>query len=377
LKWDKYIYIPLNTRVAVPNFARGCPFTCRFCSQWKFWRKYRTRDPIKFVDEIEMLVRDYKVGFFILADEEPTIHRKKFIAFCEEMIRRDVKVHWGINTRVTDILRDADLLPLFRKAGLMHISLGTEAAAQMKLDLFRKQTTIEQNKKAIKLIRDAGMVAEAQFIMGLEGETKETIEETYKLALDWEVDMANWNMYTPWPFAELFEDLGDRVEIRDYSKYNFVTPIMKPDEIEREDVLKGVLKNYARFYMRKAFLKYPFIKDGFKRRYMLGCLMAFMKSTATKKFYDLERLKFRGMHTEVQFGFDETKILTREQIAEQKIAQPELAAAISYAAPRAKAAAPGTTSAVSACAAPRDEELVAANPDDAQTFFAGAGVPGP
>jgi anaerobic magnesium-protoporphyrin IX monomethyl ester cyclase len=376
LKWDKYIYIPLNTRVAVPNFARGCPFTCRFCSQWKFWRKYRTRDPIKFVDEIEMLVRDYKVGFFILADEEPTIHRKKFIAFCEEMIRRDIKVHWGINTRVTDILRDADLLPLFRKAGLMHISLGTEAAAQMKLDLFRKQTTIEQNKKAIKLIRDAGMVAEAQFIMGLEGETKETIEETYKLAIDWEVDMANWNMYTPWPFAELFEDLGDRVEIRDYSKYNFVTPIMKPDEIEREDVLKGVLKNYARFYMRKAFLKYPFIKDGFKRRYMLGCLMAFMKSTATKKFYDLERLKFRGLHTEVQFGFDETKILTREQIAEQKIAQPELAAAISYAAPRAKAASPGTTSAVSACAAPRDEELVAANPDDAETFFAGAGVPG-
>jgi anaerobic magnesium-protoporphyrin IX monomethyl ester cyclase len=45
LHWEKYIYVPLNTRVAVPNFARGCPFTCRFCSQWKFWRKYRTRDP--------------------------------------------------------------------------------------------------------------------------------------------------------------------------------------------------------------------------------------------------------------------------------------------------------------------------------------------
>ncbi len=354
LKWDKYIYIPLNTRVAVPNFARGCPFTCRFCSQWKFWRKYRTRDPIKFVDEIEMLVRDYKIGFFILADEEPTIHRKKFIAFCEEMVRRNVKVHWGINTRVTDILRDAEYLPLFRKAGLLHISLGTEAAAQMKLDLFRKQTTIEQNKKAIKLIRDAGMVAEAQFIMGLEGETKETIEETYRLALDWEVDMANWNMYTPWPFAELFEDLGDRVEIRDYSKYNFVTPIMKPDEIEREDVLKGVLKNYARFYMGKAFFKYPFIKDRFKRKYMLGCLVAFAKSTATKKFYDLERLKFRGLKTEVQFGFDETKILTREQIADQKIAEPNLSAAITYTAPRPGAPALPSSSAVSACGAPND-----------------------
>ncbi len=354
LKWDKYIYIPMNTRVAVPNFARGCPFTCRFCSQWKFWRKYRTRDPKKFVDEIEILVRDYKVGFFILADEEPTIHRKKFIQFCEEMIKRNINVHWGINTRVTDILRDADLLPMFRKAGLLHISLGTEAAAQMKLDLFRKQTTIEQNKKAIKLIRDAGMVAEAQFIMGLEGETKETIEETYRLAIDWKVDMANWNMYTPWPFAELFEDLGDRVEVRDYSKYNFVTPIMKPDAIEREDVLKGVLKNYARFYAGSAFFRYPWIKDRFKRKYMMGCLRAFAKTTATKKFYDLERLKFRGLSTEVQFGFDETKILTREQIAEQKLAQPELSAAISYNAPRAKAPAPAAPAPVSACGAPND-----------------------
>ena len=186
-----------------------------------------------------------------------------------------------------------DLLPLYRKAGLLHISLGTEAAAQMKLDRFRKQTTIEQNKKAIQLIKEAGIVAEAQFIIGLESETKETIEETYRYALDWKPDMANWNMYTPWPFAELFEELGDRVEVRDYSKYNFVTPIMKPDEMERDDVLKGVLRNYGRFYMRKAFLQYPFIRDRFKRRYMLGCLKAFARTTATKKFYDLERLKVR------------------------------------------------------------------------------------
>ena len=74
--------------------------------------------------------------------------------------------------------------------------------------LFNKETTIAQNKEAIGLIQDAGMVAEAQFIMGMENETPELIEETYRLALDWKVDMANWNMYTPWPFAELFEDLG-------------------------------------------------------------------------------------------------------------------------------------------------------------------------
>ncbi len=315
LEWDKYIYIPLGVRVAVPNFARGCPFTCRFCSQWKFWRRYRSRDPVKFVDEIETLVRQHQVGFFILADEEPTINKKKFVALCEELIRRNLPVTWGINTRVTDILRDRDLLPLYRKAGLVHISLGTEAAAQLKLDRFRKETTIEQNKLAIKLIKDAGMVAEAQFIMGLENETPETIEETYRLAQDWQPDMANWNMYTPWPFAELFEELGDKVEVRDYAKYNFVTPIIQPEGMTRDQVLKGVMRNYARFYMLKSFLSYPWIRDRFKRRYMLGCLKAFAKTTWTKKFYDLERLKFNGMNAQWDLAFDETKVVKGDALA--------------------------------------------------------------
>jgi anaerobic magnesium-protoporphyrin IX monomethyl ester cyclase len=330
LEWDKYIYIPLGCRVAVPNFARGCPFTCRFCSQWKFWRKYRTRNPVKFVDEIEVLVREHKVGFFILADEEPTINRRKFIALCEELIKRDLGVKWGINTRVTDILRDRDLLPMFRKAGLVHVSLGTEAAAQLKLDRFRKETTIEENKLAIKLIKDAGMVAEAQFIMGLENETKETIEETYQLAQDWQPDMANWNMYTPWPFAELFEELGDKVQVRDYAKYNFVTPIIQPEGMTRDEVLKGVMKNYARFYMLKSFLSYPWQRDSFKRKYLLGCLKAFAKTTWTKKFYDLERLKFNGTGAQWDMGFDESKVLSDEQIAQLKRDRPDLAADVDY-----------------------------------------------
>ena len=117
LDWKSYIYVPLGVRVAIPNMARGCPFTCSFCSQWKFWRDYRIRDPKKVVDEIEALVRDHQVGFFILADEEPTINRKKFTEFCREMIARGLpdKVKWGINTRVTDIIRDKELLALWRE----------------------------------------------------------------------------------------------------------------------------------------------------------------------------------------------------------------------------------------------------------------------
>ncbi len=315
LEWEKYIYTPLNTRVAVPNYSRGCPFRCRFCSQWKFWRKYRSRSPKNFVDEIERLVKDHKVGFFILADEEPTINKSRFVALCNELIDRNLDVHWGINTRVTDILRDEKELPLYRKAGLVHVSLGTEAAAQLNLNVFRKETTIADNKRAVQLLRQNGIVAEVQFIMGLPNETMETIEETYRMTRDWQADMTNWNMYTPWPFSELFQDLADKVEIRDYSHYNFVTPILKPDNLTREELLKGVLRNYARFYMRKT-IEYWFEPDPFKRRYLLGCLKAFVKTTLNKRFYNLKRVKQKGLRTEIEFGFDESRILSSEQLAQ-------------------------------------------------------------
>lgn len=320
LEWDKYIYVPLNRRVAIPNMARGCPFTCSFCSQWKFWRDYRVRDPKKVVDEIEDLVNNHGVGFFILADEEPTINRRKFIEFCEELIARGLpqRIQWGINTRVTDIMRDRELLGFYRKAGLVHVSLGTEAAAQMKLDQFNKETTVAQNKEAIRLLREADIFTEAQFIVGLDNETAETLEETYQMAWDWQPDLANWAMYTPWPFTPLFQELRDQVEVFDYSKYNFVTPIMKPAAMTRGALLEGVLKNYRRFYMKKALFHYPWRGTGYRRKYLLGCLKAFLKAGVQRQFYDLGKHGYFSIKSrdDLDFGFDMTRTIADAQLAD-------------------------------------------------------------
>jgi anaerobic magnesium-protoporphyrin IX monomethyl ester cyclase len=264
LEWEKYIYIPLGTRVAIPNMARGCPFTCSFCSQWKFWRDYRVRDPKAVVDEIEDLVNDHGVGFFILADEEPTINRKKFIQFCEELIARG-PARPGANGASTPAsptsTATSELLKFYRKAGLVHVSLGTEAAAQMKLDLFNKETKVEENKEAIRLLREADIFVEAQFIVGLDNETPETLEETYQMAWDWQPDLANWAMYTPWPFTPLFQELRDKVEIFDFSKYNFVTPIMKPGDGPRRAAGRGD-EELPPLLHAKALFHYPWRGTG-------------------------------------------------------------------------------------------------------------------
>jgi anaerobic magnesium-protoporphyrin IX monomethyl ester cyclase len=274
----------------------------------------------KVVDEIEGLYKDHDVRFFILADEEPTINRKAFIKFCEELIARGINKHvrWGINTRVTDILRDEKYLALYRQAGLIHVSLGTEAAAQMKLDLFNKETKIADNRKAIRLLREAGIVVEAQFIVGLENETAETLEETYRMAMEWGPDLANWSMYTPWPFTPLFEEMKDKVEIHDFDKYNFVTPIMKPLAMERGELLDRVMNNYRRFYMRRALFHYPWRGTGERRRYLLGCLFAFLKSGFQRTFYDLGKVGYWGPQSKrkVNFHFDESRHAAAGQTAD-------------------------------------------------------------
>ena len=331
LEWEKYTYIPLNTRVAIPNMARGCPFTCSFCSQWKFWRDYRVRDPKAVVDEIEKLVEEHDVGFFILADEEPTINRKKFVQFCQELIDRGLpdRVKWGINTRVTDILRDEELLPFYRKAGLVHISLGTEAAAQMKLDQFNKETKVEDNRRAIQLLREADIFTEAQFIVGLDNETPETLEETFQMCWDWQPDLANWAMYTPWPFTPLFQEMKDQVEVFDFSRYNFVNPIMKPAAMDRATLLDRVMHNYRRFYSRKALFHYPWRGTGFRRRYLLGCLKAFMKAGVQRSFYDLGKNNYWGPQSKdkVHFDFDMTKQLAEAQVEDWEAAADRAARA--------------------------------------------------
>ncbi len=331
LEWEKYIYVPLGARVAIPNMARGCPFTCSFCSQWKFWRDYRVRNPVKVVDEIERLVNDYGIGFFILADEEPTINRKKFIQFCEELIARDLpdKVKWGINTRVTDIMRDKALLPLYRKAGLVHVSLGTEAAAQLKLDQFNKETRVADNREAIRLLREADIFVEAQFIVGLDNETPETLEETFQMAWEWQPDLANWAMYTPWPFTSLFQELKEKVEVFDFSKYNFVTPIMAPAAMDRATLLDRVMHNYRRFYSRKALFHYPWRGTGFRRRYLLGCLKAFLKAGFQRKFYDLGKVNYWGPQSKskVDFHFDRTRKIAPAQMEDWEAAADRAARA--------------------------------------------------
>ncbi|MEM6680444.1 MAG: magnesium-protoporphyrin IX monomethyl ester cyclase, partial [Pseudomonadota bacterium] len=138
----------------------------------------------------------------------------------------------------------------------------------------------------------------------------------FQMAWDWQPDLANWAMYTPWPFTPLFAEIKDKVEVFDFSKYNFVTPIMAPEAMDRATLLDRVMHNYRRFYMRKALFHYPWRGTGFRRRYLLGCLKAFLKAGFERKFYDLGKANYWGPQSKkgVNFNFDRTRKIAPAQM---------------------------------------------------------------
>ena len=239
--WPIYSYYPKkNSTLAIVSSSRGCQQNCSFCSQQLFWqRTWRARSPENFVNELELLRDRYGVNVAMLADEIPTRDRHRWERILDLLIERQTGVKLLMETRVDDILRDADILARYRLAGVEHIYVGVEAGSQALLNVFKKGTRVADSKRAIDLINQADIVSETSFVLGMPEETPESIAATVELAKQYNPDMAFFLAIAPWPYADLYPELEQYVATWDYRKYNLVEPVVKPvnmelAELERE-----------------------------------------------------------------------------------------------------------------------------------------------
>jgi anaerobic magnesium-protoporphyrin IX monomethyl ester cyclase len=268
--WPLYRYRPSpEGRLAIASSARGCGQRCSFCSQQKFWaRTWRGRDPVKFVEELELLRDRHGVRVAMLSDETPTSNRRRWEAILDLLVERRTGIEILMETRVDDILRDEDLLPRYRAAGVSHVYVGVESTSQSTLDLYQKDIKVNESKRAIELINAHGMVSETSFVLGTPEETTASIRKTVELAKWYAPDMAFFLALTPWPYADIAPQLESRIATRDYRRYNLVEPVMKPDNMTMEE-LQGELHRATGHFFHDKFknlAKLPPEKRGFMVR---------------------------------------------------------------------------------------------------------------
>jgi anaerobic magnesium-protoporphyrin IX monomethyl ester cyclase len=251
--WKEYSYRPKpGSTLAVVSSSRGCKQHCSFCSQRLFWKEsWRAVSAARFVDQLEMLRSRYGVDVAMIADEIPSVDPVRWSRILDLLIERDMGTSLMLETRVEDIIRDAALLPRYRQAGIEHIYVGVESVNQATLDLFKKDAKVEQGKRAIELINEHQMISETSFVMGMPDETIENMQHTIELAKFFDPDMAFFLAITPWPYADLYQDVKDHIATRDYRKYNLVEPVIKPVSMSLDDVREQLFRGFREFYHNK------------------------------------------------------------------------------------------------------------------------------
>jgi anaerobic magnesium-protoporphyrin IX monomethyl ester cyclase len=295
IDWEDYTYFVIpKSRLAVINSSRGCNHDCTFCSQQKFWKQqWRGRKPEKVVDEIQYLRDRHGVNVVLIADEFPTKDRERWEHLLDLLIQRDLGVYLLMETRVEDIVRDKDILHKYRRAGIVHIYIGVEATDQKTLDLIKKDISVEHSLEAIRLIHEHSMITETSFVLGFPNETRQSIEQTLKLARFYNPDFAHFLAITPWPYASLYDEVKDYVAVFDYSKYNLVEPIIRPKHMTLKEIDDAIVACYRRFYMSK-LTEIMSLKNEFKRKYLLNSMRVMMNSSfLTNKMKGLGKLPER------------------------------------------------------------------------------------
>lgn len=279
LRWDAYNYwVKPEGRMASILTSRGCEMSCSFCSQRLFWRgAWRARRPEKVIEEIVLLHEKYGVRVFTLIDAYPTRDRARWERLLDLLIERNLGLSFLMETRVEDIVRDADILEKYRKAGIIHIYMGAESGDNEVLVGLNKGLDMRTTKRALELLEQAGIVTEASFMIGFPHETWETIRGTIDAALYLNPDVAVFPIVTPWPYTPMYKEMKSRIRVFDYAKYNLVTPIIEPFEMSLEEVSDAMAQCYLEFYRQKVKAVLA-LEGGFKKDYLLSAFRLMMRA---------------------------------------------------------------------------------------------------
>jgi radical SAM superfamily enzyme YgiQ (UPF0313 family) len=232
---------------------RGCPFQCSFCTCHTYYgARLRTRSVESVLAEIEYDQERFGISDFFFWAETFVVNKDYVRELCRAMLERGVRVAWTANSRVDTV--DADLLSLMAEAGCWMLSFGIESSSQAVLDQADKGTRVADAATAVQLARRAGIKTVGHFILGLPGETEQSLEETIAFAKKLKLDLAQFYCAVPFPGSRLYERALKEKWINplDFSNFNQNTPLLDLPGMPAEVVSSYRARAYRQFYTSPA-----------------------------------------------------------------------------------------------------------------------------
>lgn len=199
--------------------SRGCPYNCAFCMK-VLGSKIRRRSAQNICREIEYAVSTYGIHKIDFIDDIFLSNNQETRNILQLMLERGIqeRIKWTALGRVD--LVNPELIALARKAGCYRVGLGIESGDNEILKAIGKGITVEQVKKAVRIIKDAGISVTTYFILGHPNETMQTIRKTVDLAIELNTDIVSVGLMVPFPGTKIFD-----MALRGEGGYHLLTQV--------------------------------------------------------------------------------------------------------------------------------------------------------
>jgi anaerobic magnesium-protoporphyrin IX monomethyl ester cyclase len=264
--WSRYSMFGFKSAAGL-QFSRGCTLTCTYCGQWMFWKKWRHRSPENVVEQLKILKNQYGVKIVWFADENFAADRDLARQTLEMIAGANLGLSLNLNMTAADVVRDADLIPLYKRAGVDYIVMGIETLKDDVVRDIRKNNPFEISKEAVRLLRENNIISLTNIIYGLEEESWKTIFEKFKGLLQLDSDILNAMYLTPhfWTAQGKSTDPYQVIQT-DLDKWSYRNQVLATRYLKPFELFLGVKLTEILFHVRPRALKRLLI--GKDRRYL-------------------------------------------------------------------------------------------------------------
>jgi len=197
--------------------ARGCPYSCRWCSHSTYGKTHRRRSPSAVADEAEWILNQYHPEMLWYADDVFTIHHGWTLKYAAELKRRGIRVPFECITRADRL--NPQIADALAEMGCFRVWIGSESGSQRVLDAMERGVRVEQVQDAVGLARTRGIQAGMFLMWGYEGEQIEDIEATVEHVKHCRPDVFLTTVSYPIKGTGYFNDVHDKlVRIGEWSE---------------------------------------------------------------------------------------------------------------------------------------------------------------
>ena len=248
--------------------SRGCINRCRFCNVHN-QRNYRVRKVSSVIEEIIFFKEKYGVNFIDFIDSLFTVNEDRTMEICEEIMRRNLKIKWHCSSHINFL--SEKLVKKMAESGCCGIALGLESGNQKIVDSMNKGISLEKAKTVVNYVSKYIYDTQCLFILGIPGETEDTINQTIELAVSLPIKTAQFTVFVPYPGSDYYYELLKNGEIENplddpekalqlwkrYSSYSLFTntpSIYTTKAFTPQDLINLHKKALRKFYLRPGYI---------------------------------------------------------------------------------------------------------------------------